>query len=280
MLYHKMSITVPVPVPVPVVPATLVPTTLVPTEHEPAKNNVTFHPSVPTDVHALHVPAALVPVPAALVPVPAALVPTGPVLTAIQISDIEDEIEGYIEKINTDIGFYWWKRYIYAAFWSNVSTPINLSIVILTALTTGENATKNLIGQEVATILGIAVLFVSIFNTFFRPNEQLAQNQRIMSDWTTVGGQFDELYYDRVYTPIEKTTRLKSLEKLFKSLSVLKRTNDTNYLIDLLYMIIRFTCIRSNIKWIKITDNVSVGRERRLTLRNSSSALHIATTRV
>jgi len=264
-----MSITVPtVTVTTTHEPATHEPATHEPATHEPTRNNVTFHPSVP----------AVPDVPTGLAPA----VPTGPVFTTIQISDIEDEIEGYIEKINTDIGFYWWKRYIYSAFWSNISTPINLSIIILTALTTGENATKNLIGQEIATILGFAVLFVSIFNTFFRPNEQLAQNQRIMSEWTTVGGQFDELYYDRVYTPTEKAARLKSLEKLFKSLSVLKRTNDTNYLIDLLYMIIRFTCIRSNIKWIKITDNVSAGRERRLTLRNSmsNSPLHIATTRV
>jgi hypothetical protein len=193
-------------------------------------------------------------------------VPHVHVHTAIEIEHIEDEIDGYIDKINTDIGFYWWKRYIYSAFWSNVSTPINLSIIILTALTTGENATKNLIGQEIATILGIAVLFVSIFNTFFRPNEQLAQNQKIMSDWNTMGGQFDEIYYDRVYTVSEKAARLKSLEKLFKSLSVLKRTNDTNYLIDLIFLVIRFLCIRKNIKWILITDNVSVGREKRLTL--------------
>ena len=36
--------------------------------------------------------------------------------TIIQIEDLEDEIKGYIEKINKDIGFYWWKRYIYSSF--------------------------------------------------------------------------------------------------------------------------------------------------------------------
>ena len=188
--------------------------------------------------------------------------------TTIQIEDIEEESNCYIDKLNEDIGFYWWKRYIYSAFWSNISTPINLSIIILTALTTGENATQNLINQNVSTILGIVVLFVSIFNTFFQPNEQLAQNKKILSDWMIVGSQFDEIYYDRVYTAEEKVARLKKLETLFKSLSLLKRTNDTNFLIDLLYAIIRCTCIRGNIKWIVIKNNVTEQRDKRITLRN------------
>lgn len=187
----------------------------------------------------------------------------------IRIDDVEDEINGYIDKINSDIGFYWWKRYIYSAFWANVSTPINLSIIILTALTTGENATKDLIGQHVSTILGIVVLFVSIFNTFFRPNEQLAQNQKIMEDWAVVGESFDEIYYDRVYTPKEKLGQLVKLEKLFKSMSSLKRINDNNYFIDLLYLIIRYTCIRKNIKWIHMNDaSETVKKSRRFTLHD------------
>ena len=181
----------------------------------------------------------------------------------IQIDDIEDEINGYINKINSDIGFYWKKRYIYSAFWSNISTPINLSIVILTALTTGENATKDLIGQRVSTILGIVVLFVSIINTFFRPNEQLAKNQTLQEKWADIGEEFDEIYYDRVYTLKEKSEQLVKLEKLFKSMSSVKRMDDNNYLIDLLFFIIRCTCIRGNIDWVHISDTHEIKRKAR-----------------
>jgi hypothetical protein len=181
----------------------------------------------------------------------------------IQIDDIEDEINGYINKINSDIGFYWKKRYIYSAFWSNISTPINLSIVILTALTTGENATKDLIGQRVSTILGIVVLFVSIINTFFRPNEQLAKNQTLQEKWADIGEEFDEIYYDRVYTLKEKSDQLVKLEKLFKSMSSVKRMDDNNYLIDLLFFIIRCTCIRGNIDWVHISDTHEIKRKAR-----------------
>ena len=191
--------------------------------------------------------------------------------TAVQIKNIEDEIKSYIKKINEDIGFYWWKRYIYTAFWSNISTPINLAIIILTAITTGENATQNLIGQNVSTILGVVVLFVSIFNTFFQPNEQLAQNKKILAEWLDVGAEFDEIYYDKVYTPEEKYTRLKNLEELFKSVSVLKRSNDSNFLIDLLYACMRCTCLRNNINWIDMrNEDYKPPKNLRLTLGEPS----------
>jgi len=192
--------------------------------------------------------------------------------TTIDIINIDEESNGYIDKINKDIGFYWWKRYIYSAFWSNISTPINLSIVILTAITTGQNATQHLISDHVSIILGIVVLFISIFNTFFKPYEQMTHNQEILQNWSEVGEQFDEIYYDRVYTVEEKQSRLLKLETLFKSMSSLKRANDNNYLIDMIYLMLRLICIR-NIGWNDTLNNssqISQIRQRRESLVNSS----------
>ena len=188
----------------------------------------------------------------------------------VSIEDIEDEISGYIEKVNNDIGYYWWKRYIYSAFWSNISTPLNLAIVVLTTLTTGQSATESLISKEIATILGSVTLFISIFNSYFKPYEQLTQNQCILLDWTKLGEEFDEIYYDRVYTPVEKLGRLKNLEKLFKKVSALKRSNDNNYCIDLLYVFIRLICIRKQINWVVIKDMGEEPRQRRRTIEISS----------
>ena len=189
----------------------------------------------------------------------------------VSIEDIEDEISGYIQKINNDIGYYWWKRYIYSAFWSNISTPLNLAIVVLTTLTTGQSATESLISKEIATILGSVTLFISIFNSYFKPYEQLTQNQCILLDWTKLGEEFDEIYYDRVYTPVEKLGRLKNLEKLFKKVSALKRSNDNNYCIDLLYVFIRLICIRKQISWVVIKDIGEIPRQRRLTFSTSTN---------
>ena len=93
-----------------------------------------------------------------------------------------------------------------------------------------------------------------------------------MQDWADIGEQFDEIYYDRVYTKEEKIVRLNNLEKLFKSMSSLKRTNDSNYFIDLIYLIVRVLCIRSKINWIKIDNTVIENRARRRTMAISSGA--------
>ena len=186
--------------------------------------------------------------------------------------DIEDEIIGYIDKINSDIGFYWWKRYIYSAFWSNISTPINLSIVVFTTLTTGQAATQTLLTPETTTILSSVTLFVSIFNSFFKPYEQMTQNQKILQEWANIGEQFDEIYYDRVYTLTEKKERLVKLETLFKSMSSLKRANDNNYCIDFIYIFIRMICIRKNINWVTIKEVNAKNKERRNTMLRSINA--------
>lgn len=163
---------------------------------------------------------------------------------------MDDEINGYLDKINKDLGYYWWKRYIYTAFWNNISTPINLSIIILTALTTGQSATQNLISKELSTILGAVTLFVSIFNSYFKPYEQLTQNQVVLKQWSSLGQDFDQIYYNRVYTIHEKKVRLKELEKLFSKISKTRRDDDNNFCIDFLYIFIRCICIRDNITWL------------------------------
>ena len=131
------------------------------------------------------------------------------------IAHIDEESNGYIEKLNYDIGYFWWKQYVYCAFWSNISTPINLLITILTALTTGQSATNSLIAQSTSTQLGIVALFISIFNTFFRPTQQLNDNTQVLKEWMDIGQQFEDIYYDKVYTLEEKKDRLKKLQALF-----------------------------------------------------------------
>ena len=68
-------------------------------------------------------------------------------------------------RLNKDLGFSWWKKYIAAAFWSNISTPVNLAITILTALTTGQATTSNLLSQRTYVNISIATLLLSVINT-------------------------------------------------------------------------------------------------------------------
>ena len=51
--------------------------------------------------------------------------------------DIEIENETYElmkklqNKLNGELGDLWWNRYVGGAFWSNISTPLNLAITLL-----------------------------------------------------------------------------------------------------------------------------------------------------
>ena len=182
--------------------------------------------------------------------------------TKIKIEDenvinIDDESNGYIEKLNYDIGYFWWKQYVYCAFWNNISTPINLLITILTALTTGQSATNSLISQSTSTQLGIAALFISIFNTFFRPTQQLNDNTQVLKQWMYIGEQFEEIYYDKVYTLDEKKDRLKKLQDLFIENNKLKRNNNNNFLIDLIFITADYLCIKNKIYWIHNNTNAN-----------------------
>ena len=170
-------------------------------------------------------------------------------------TQLEDEIKNYVEKINYDIGYYWCKKYAYAAFWSNVSTPINLAITIITALTTGQSASQNLISTALNTKLGITVLVLSIFNTFFRPHQQMTINQELTKKWMKLGTKFDTVYYNKVYNNKERAVKLKKLQILFDSVNLIKRDNDSNYLIDLIFLIIERTCIRNRLYWKIINNN-------------------------
>lgn len=172
-------------------------------------------------------------------------------LTNIEMNhSLELEIKDYLKKLNEDIGNHWWKYYTYCAFWSNISVPINLTITILTALTTGQTATGTLINNETSTIFGIVVLIVSIFNTFFRPSQQLNDNEELKKKWVDLGTKFELIYYDKIQNLTQLIQQEKKVEELFKEVGIMKRETTNNYFIDLIFMMTKKLFIRDDITWI------------------------------
>jgi hypothetical protein len=171
-------------------------------------------------------------------------------IETLRIHDLDHRLNRLSLKINQDTGFYWWRRYIYSAFWSLVSTPINLTITIFTALTTGQSS-SGIISDHLSLILGIVTLILSVINTFFRPGQQLLVNQTSKEKWSELGVEFEEIYFSNAYSEEEKKSKLVKYEKLFERVSDLKKGIDNNYLIDLIYTIARKFCMRSpDILWI------------------------------
>ena len=164
--------------------------------------------------------------------------------------EIESEILRYSNIINKDTGFHWWKRYTYSAFWSITANPINLSITIFTALTTWQSATGSLFGESITTSIGLLTLVLSIINTFFKPYDQLRTNQSLKEKWSDRGVEYEELYHQVVHNIDDKKIKLQKFQELYANISVLKKNNESNYIIDLIFTIARVICIRKDVKWL------------------------------
>lgn len=160
------------------------------------------------------------------------------------------------KKIDKEIGYNYWKKYVASVFWSQISTPINLTITMLTAITTAQIQTNDLISPSVGSNLAIVSLILATLNTFFRPHTQYATNTELLTKWTQLGVKFEDEYYNNM---VEQKTlggyrkRLESLQAIQKEVNALRQsegTNTINFLTDFLFFISLLTCLRNKKNWL------------------------------
>jgi len=173
------------------------------------------------------------------------------------LKDIFRSKERYIEflenKIDTDLGFYFWKKYIASAFWAQLSMPMNLTITLLTALTTAQaTSNNNLLPTEVYVNISIATLIVTVLNTFFSPHSQMTKNIEIMKRWNALGAKFEETYYsEKKYDDIERSiTDYKEIQWDVNDLRQLEGPDTTNFLTDLIHVVSACFCLKKYEKWL------------------------------
>jgi hypothetical protein len=162
-------------------------------------------------------------------------------------------------KLDREIGYNFWKKYVASAFWSQVSTPINLTITFLTAITTAQANTQDLISQSVYAQLAIISLIITTLNTFFRPHTQYATTTEYLSKWNDLGVQFEKEYYSRKNTVTEVESRVTAYKTLHDNVNNLRKAegaNTVNFLTDLLFYISYRTCIRNYKKWLDMDKKV------------------------
>jgi hypothetical protein len=182
--------------------------------------------------------------------------------------ELDREIMRCSNNINKDTGFYWWKMYTYSAFWSVTSTPINLAITIFTALTTAQTTTGSLVGENISVVLGVITLILSVINTFFKPSTQLIENQTRKEKWADIAIEFEDIYHSVAHNDIEKRNKLTRLVKNWERVCSLKKTNDNNYLIDVIFLFSSTFCIRKDIKWLPEASEEYKRERERLRVRN------------
>ena len=156
-------------------------------------------------------------------------------------------------KLNTEIGFAWWNKYVAAAFWSNLSLPLNLTITLLTALTTAQTTTDNLLPRDSYVALSILALVISVLNTFFRPHAQMMENIKVMSKWTEFGNKFESIYYSEGASP---KARLKEYQNLQNEINMYENSEspeNRNFLTDLIHVMVRASWLKKRDRWLDTT---------------------------
>lgn len=169
-------------------------------------------------------------------------------------------------KLDRDIGWYYWKRYVAAAFWAQVSMPMNLLITLLTALTTAQASAPDLLPEDLYKNLTYVSLLLTVLNTFFRPHEKLTNNVKVMKEWTNHGIAFEKVFY----SPNALTLRYRkdvvlSIEDLQWLQDAYNKVRDDvntqrqkegpemiNFVTDFIHILAFYTCIRNYQTWSSI----------------------------
>jgi hypothetical protein len=157
-------------------------------------------------------------------------------------------------KLDDEIGFGWWKRYIASAFWSNIATPLNLSITLMTALTTAQaTSDKGLLPQKAYEGLSIATLVISVLNTFFRPHALMNENYKLVTKWWELGNKLEEIHYKPKITPDDIAARYNEYIELQKEVNaheISQSLEVQNFLTDLIHVIANKTVLRGRGNWL------------------------------
>jgi hypothetical protein len=159
--------------------------------------------------------------------------------------------------LNLRIGTQAWKKYISAAFWNYISTPINFTITLFTALSAGQTGTQSSYLTERQLFIMLFVSFLlSIINTFFKLKEKAILNYEASKKYDEFGAKFEEIYY----IPLSSENDLKSklqeymhLQEEINKYSQKENIENVNYFTELIYL--WFHCFfEDNLKRINKSD--------------------------
>ena len=152
------------------------------------------------------------------------------------------------EKLDIDIGFYFWKYYIAGAFWSNIATPINLCITIMSALISAQANFDDLLPVNIYRDISIGLLLLSTLNTFLRPHLEMNSNIEMKNKFDEFGTKFDQICYSNE-DDITKNQNYQELSNELNSMRIKESPVSQNYLTDLIHILSTYTCLRNKGKW-------------------------------
>jgi len=174
-------------------------------------------------------------------------------LTSLDKKRLKHDQRRLEDKLDRMIGFHFWKTYIACSLWSNIKTPVNLTITICTALTSMHSAASNgssFISDELNMKLNIATFITSIISTFFTPQKQYTDLNEILCAYTELGNSFEKVIYSGL-SPDKKIDEYTKLLDKANDLIKIQSSKHRNFVTDLLHTIVRIVFMNSNDRWMK-----------------------------
>ncbi len=159
-------------------------------------------------------------------------------------------------KLNGELGDVWWNLYVGGAFWSNISTPINLAITLLSAVTAGQATTSNMLSQSAFFKISKATLIISTLNTFFRPHTQLMGIMDSMKSINELGFRFESTYYSECNGEADYLRRYSEYKQILMDLNKFQQSqspDQQNFCTDFIYWLFKnYSCLKKSYKWLDL----------------------------
>ena len=160
------------------------------------------------------------------------------------------------DNLNLRIGTQLKKKYFNAGFWNYISTPINFTITLFTALSAGQTGSgSNFLNADQLFYVLLATFILSIINTFFKLKEKAEINYNSAKSWELYAATFEQIYF----TPIEKNedvaNRLKKYNELIYKINeeyVEETVEYVNYITELFFYLFRLCRIYKDYRHLGI----------------------------
>lgn len=157
------------------------------------------------------------------------------------------------DNLNLRIGSTTWKKYISAAFWNYISTPINFTITLFTAFTAGQTGTETIyLSRNSMFYLLMTTFLLSVINTFFKLKEKAVLNYNACNQYNKFGSQFEEIYFTPIRSDkdvIERLNKYKELQGKINAYNEEENVENVNYLTTILYYFVK-NCFKNRMKRI------------------------------
>lgn len=161
------------------------------------------------------------------------------------------------DKLSKKIGFYWWRRYVAGAFWSNIESPLNLTLTLISTVISAQASTSSFMEQRHYIVMTFVSVILSTINTFYRPLNQVSKNIDLIKSWYDLGNDLERIYF--LPKDTEELLRLRNKElhdllvRVNQTIAVQSPANQ-NFFTDFIHIIARATCIRSKEPWLSFAQ--------------------------